>query len=79
LPNDAPQGYTLELIVKGNRNGDRRVLSTLLHDPVASLLPDRGESVLFEDTTTSEPERPRSLPKRYLNLSNKYLVMKPAG
>ena len=51
LPNDAPQGSTSDRIVKRNRNGYRRCLQTLLHDPVAALLPDGGESVLFENPT----------------------------
>lgn len=51
LPNDAPQGSTPDRIVKRNGNGDRRFLQALLHDPVAALLPDCGESVLFENPT----------------------------
>lgn len=49
LPNDAPQGPTPDRIVERNRNCDCRSLQALLHDPVAALLPDCGESMLFEN------------------------------
>src|ERR1035441_5235284 len=50
LPNDAPQGSTSDRIVKRNRIGYRRCLQTLLHDPVAALLPDGGESVFVRES-----------------------------
>ena len=49
LPNDAQQRATPDRIVKRNRNGYRRCLQTLLHDSMAALLADCGESVLFEN------------------------------
>jgi hypothetical protein len=49
LPYDAPQRSTPERIVKRNRDGYCRIIQTLLHDSVAALLPDCGESMLFEN------------------------------
>jgi hypothetical protein len=71
LPNDNPQGPASDWVVKRNRNGYGRCFQTLLHDPVAALLADCCEAVLFENPT-------RSLPNRHLNLSDKNLVAKAA-
>lgn len=64
LANDAAQGSAADRVVQGNGNGYRGCLETLLHDPVAALLADRGESMLFENPANfrarenSEPTQP---------------------
>ena len=69
LPNDAQQRAASDRIVKRNRNGYRRCLQTLLHDPMAASLADRGESVLFENLTNlrarknSKPTQPAPQPE----------------
>ena len=57
--------------MKGHRNGYRRALPTLLHDSVATLLPDAANPCCSRIRQTSEPERTRSLPNRHLRLSDK--------
>ena len=49
MPNNAQKRAARGLIVEGYRNGYRRRLQTLLHDPMAASLADCDESVLFEN------------------------------
>ena len=51
LPNNTQKRAARGLIVKGYRNGYRRRLQTLLHDPMAASLADCDESVLFQNPT----------------------------
>jgi hypothetical protein len=43
------------------------------------LLPDRCDSVLFENPTDLRAQKTRNLPNRHLNLSDKNLVAEAAG
>jgi hypothetical protein len=63
-------------MVQGNRDGYAGCLQTLLRDPVAAALANRGDPIPFQNQTTSEPERTRSLPNRYLDLGHKNLPVK---
>jgi hypothetical protein len=65
--------------VKWNRNCDGRRLHPFLHDLVTTALAHSGESIMIEDAQASEPERTRSLPNRYFNLSYEDFVVSASG
>jgi hypothetical protein len=68
LSNDAQQGAASQRVVKRNRNGYRRGLQTLLHDPMAASLTDLCESVLLQNPANlrarknSKPTQPAPQP-----------------
>jgi hypothetical protein len=76
LPDNAQQRTAPNRMVQGNRDGYAGCLQTLLRDPVAAALANRGDPIPFQNQTTSEPERTRSLPNRYLDLGHKNLPVK---
>ena len=79
MADDAEQGASPQWIMERDGNGDGGCLQPLLHDRVAASLAYRGESVLCQVRQTSWPDRTRSLPNRYLDLSNEDLSVRSAG
>jgi len=49
LPDDARERASFERVMEGNRDCERGMPDALLHNPMASTLADRGESVLSEN------------------------------
>ena len=79
MPNDAPLGPAPDRIVKRSRGGDCRCLKTLWHDPMAALLAESDESVLFKNPTNLRARKNPESTQRHLNLGDKNLVVKGAA
>jgi hypothetical protein len=63
--------------MKGNGDCYRRRLQFPLHDLMTAALTHGNEPFCSRIRQTSEPERTRSLPNRYLDLSYKDLAVSP--